>query len=538
MFWGAFAIIVLHNSTLTSALSIKPAPGPIVATTSGLVQGYLDTNTTSTQLHKWYGVRFAQDTSGNNRWKPPQPYFGTGIFNATAFGPACLQGRANGGNGTSVQSEDCLTVNIIAPVGAKNLPVYVYSFGGGFDSGAASDPKIDGSFLAAKGIVFVSYNYRLSLWAWPHAQEIADAGETQNFGLLDTRAAVEWVRTNIAAFGGDPTKITLGGESVGAEMTNLYMSAWPSDPIIRAAVMQSSDTSQPQWELGNQLEAISKNQSCPTGKGQLACLRTKSGTALQAVLLAIGNQFQPVIDNITIFKDYVKQTKEGRTANIPLLIGTNKDEGTLIVNGEPTAYDDEKAYINNLNFPFANVTELLDLYPVPSATFPSIFNATAGMWRDAHMVCLASNLGKWRTETLGLPVWRYHFELVANNLNSLGAVIGTFHGEDIRFVMGTTDTIVLSPPFIPVTPFEQQVSNYMVEAWTNFIKDPIAGPRIPGWVKYDPNNTTTMAVLGISATGATPGDHFAVDSSCQYWNTILPIYPQTFPACGNWTCSD
>lgn len=104
--------------------------------------------------------------------------------------------------------------------------------GGGFDSGAASDPKIDGSFLAAKvlsfllpcslyltyvqGIVFVSYNYRLSLFGYPHAAEIAEAGETQNFGLLDTRAAVEWVHTNIRQFGGDPSKITLGGESVGA----------------------------------------------------------------------------------------------------------------------------------------------------------------------------------------------------------------------------------------------------------------------------------------------------------------------------------
>ena len=88
--------------------------------------------------------------------------------------------------------------------------------GGGFDSGASSDPKIDGSFLAAKGIVFASYNYRLSLFGYPHAAEIAEAGETQNFGLLDTRAAVEWVRDNIAKFGGDPTKITLGGESVGA----------------------------------------------------------------------------------------------------------------------------------------------------------------------------------------------------------------------------------------------------------------------------------------------------------------------------------
>ena len=84
--------------------------------------------------------------------------------------------------------------------------------GGGFDSGASSDPKIDGSFMAAKGIVFASYNYRLSLWAWPHSAEIAEAGETQNFGLLDTRAAVEWIRANAKAFGGDPEKITLGGE--------------------------------------------------------------------------------------------------------------------------------------------------------------------------------------------------------------------------------------------------------------------------------------------------------------------------------------
>ena len=88
--------------------------------------------------------------------------------------------------------------------------------------------------------------------------------------------------------------------------------------------MASLPASQPQWQVGNQLEAISRNLSCPTEAGQLECLRTKSGTALQEILLSSGNQFQPVIDNITVFKDYVKQTREGRTARIPLLIGTNK----------------------------------------------------------------------------------------------------------------------------------------------------------------------------------------------------------------------
>ncbi|KAF4620476.1 hypothetical protein D9613_001143 [Agrocybe pediades] len=132
-----------------------------------------------------------------------------------------MQGRADGGNGKSIQSEDCLRVNVITPANAKNLPVYVYIYGGGFNSGSSSDLKIDGTYLAAKEIVFASFNYRLSLFAWPHAAEIAEAGETQNFGLLDTRAAVEWVVQNVKQFGGDPTKIALGGDSVGAGVLSI-----------------------------------------------------------------------------------------------------------------------------------------------------------------------------------------------------------------------------------------------------------------------------------------------------------------------------
>lgn len=110
------------------------------------------------------------------------------------------------------------------------------------------------------------------------------------------------------------------------------------------------------------------------------------------------------------------------------------------------------------------------LYPVPSAAFPSAYNASSQIWRDAHMQCLAHNLATERTRALDLPVWRYRFDLVANNLNSRGTRIGAFHGEDIRFVMGQTRLIVLDPPFVPATPAEIQVSNIMVDAWTNFIK--------------------------------------------------------------------
>ncbi|KAJ3574227.1 hypothetical protein NP233_g1904 [Leucocoprinus birnbaumii] len=334
---------LLHLSLLTLLVKAVPenrAPGLIVSTSSGLVKGTLDTKTIpETPLLKWLGIRFAQDTAGYNRWRPPKPVFPSlGVFDASEYGPACLQGRADGGNGTSVQSEDCLRINIIAPENAKNLPVYLYSYGGGFDSGSSSDPKIDGSYLAARGIVFASYNYRLSLFGFPHAQEIADEGQTQNLGLLDTRAAVEWLHANVAKFGGDPNKITLGGESVGAEMTNFYLSAYSKNSLIRGAIMQSGDTAQPMWPINSQISKIAANFSCPLGKGLLDCLRKKSGSELQQVLLDTGAQFQPVTDNITVWKDYVAQTQRGHTAKVPLLIGTNKDEGTLIVEGEPTAY--------------------------------------------------------------------------------------------------------------------------------------------------------------------------------------------------------
>ena len=122
--------ILLQASFIALALAQNPTTNDplLVSTTSGKIQGFRDTTTTSVALQKWYGVRFAQDTSGQNRWKPPKAFVDTkNVFNASAFGPACLQGRADGGNGTSIQSEDCLRINVIAPEGAKNLPVYLYS---------------------------------------------------------------------------------------------------------------------------------------------------------------------------------------------------------------------------------------------------------------------------------------------------------------------------------------------------------------------------------------------------------------------------
>ncbi|KAG8718400.1 hypothetical protein FRC08_005357 [Ceratobasidium sp. 394] len=161
------------------------------------------------------------------------------------------------------------------------------------------------------------------------------------------------------------------------------------------------------------------------------------------------------------------------------------------------------------------------------------------MWRDAHMLCLAHNLAKWRTEALQLPVWRYRYDLVASNLNSRGVRIGAFHGSDIRFVMGTVDTIVKSPPFVPATPEQRQISKLLVTAWTNFIKDPFSGPQVPGWKRFKDKDKTSLAVIGISTTGVGSLDHTVIDRPCEYWNELLPKFPAVFPSCWvnkTWSC--
>lgn len=197
--------------------------------------------------------------------------------------------------------------------------------------------------------------------------------------------------------------------------------------------------------------------------------------------------------------------------------------------------------------PWANLTRIEELYPTPSAEFPSTFNASSQMWRDAHMQCLVHNLATQRTQALNMPVWRYRFDLVAANLNSQGTSIGAFHGTDIRFVMGQLRLLAIDAPFIPATPDEIAVSNVMVDAWTNFIKggrpcgriymigrtvlnarfaDPFKGPQTEGWKQYDPEDPTTLALLGYSLTGAHPGDHFTADSTCSFWNEVVPTFPQ------------
>ena len=222
-------------------LVAAPAAAQSAAPRITLSQGVLD-GRTSEGVDSFKGVPFAAPPVGDLRWRPPAaaPAW-TGVRDASAFGPACMQRSPYEPN--LAVSEDCLTLNVWTPSdrprGAK-LPVMVWIYGGGFIIGASSQPGIDGTHLAQRGVVLVSLNYRLGRFGF-FAHPALDAGPAPvaNYGLMDQIAALKWVRDNIGAFGGDPGNVTVFGESAGGMSVNFLMASPAARGLFAKAISQS-----------------------------------------------------------------------------------------------------------------------------------------------------------------------------------------------------------------------------------------------------------------------------------------------------------
>src|SRR5229473_430074 len=225
-------------------LSAAACAADTVKTTNGILEGTVNP---VTGIHMFKGVPFAQPQVGDLRWKEPQPRENwAGVRKADQFGPRCPQRpvfgdmnfRSNG------MSEDCLYLNIWTPAKSANakLPVLVYFYGGGFIAGDGSEPRYDGESLATKGIVTVTLNYRLDVFGFfshPELTKESPHHASGNYGLLDQHAALLWVKRNIAAFGGDPNKITIGGESAGSLSVSAHMASPLSKDLIAGAIGES-----------------------------------------------------------------------------------------------------------------------------------------------------------------------------------------------------------------------------------------------------------------------------------------------------------
>jgi para-nitrobenzyl esterase len=235
---GLALAVALSAATPVSAQS----SGPVVQTSVGAVQG-----AALGDLNVYKGLPYAAPPTGWRRWRPPaEASAWKGVRDATKFGPACYQPKGPAGVYTSdvgPMSEDCLTLNVWAPAQVDKAPVLVWIHGGALTTGAGSEPIYDGARLAERGVVVVSINYRLGVLGYlahPELSKESREGVSGNYGLLDQIAALRWVRANIAAFGGDPSNVTIAGESAGGLSVMYLMAAPQARGLFHKAITQSA----------------------------------------------------------------------------------------------------------------------------------------------------------------------------------------------------------------------------------------------------------------------------------------------------------
>jgi cholinesterase len=317
-------------AAVTAAEEWKIGQG--VSTTSGLVSGRPSTLKGTEQVSEYLGIPYAAPPVGPLRWRPPQPFKGNGSLAATAWGPSCPQSappEANGGAGPAGNnmSEDCLSLNVWTKpqTGEKKKAVLVSIYGGGFNIGTSKTPDLIGSALADReDVVVVSMNYRLNIFGFPGA---TSAGfKEQNFGMLDIRAAVEWVRDNIAAFGGDPKRITLFGESAGGGATDYYAFGWKDDPIVHGVIPMSGSVFTRGIAAAENNDAwfrASSGLGCggaEAGEQTLKCMMEKNWKDVlkfvQSGMRVPGKTFGPIFDEKIIFKDYSARARAGFFAKV------------------------------------------------------------------------------------------------------------------------------------------------------------------------------------------------------------------------------
>ena len=481
-----FILLVLVASTYASSPLPGPEPGPVVAAPAGALRGAAVGG-----IRVFKGIPYALPPTGPLRWKPPVPAPSwKDTREATEFGSVCVQPKPQP---TSIyswnlrpMSEDCLSLNIWAPAGARNAPVFFWIHGGALSSGAGSDALYDGAALAARGLVVVSINYRLGVLgflAHPDLSAESSGNVSGNYGLLDQIAALRWVNRNVAAFGGDPANVTIAGESAGGLSVMYLMAAREARGLFARAVAQSAYMVSAQ-ELrttpfgGVAAESAGRSLAEKAGAADLAGLRSMDAEALTT--LAASSGFFPffVIDGRVLTRQIVDVFDHGEQAKVPLLAGFNSGEIRSLRSLMPPAVTDAATYEKEIRTRYVDLSDaFLALYP--SSHIEESMLATT---RDALYGWTAQRLVIKQTEA-GVPSFLYLFDHGYPAADARG--LHAFHASELPYVFGTADRTPARWPAVPATPVETQLTNAMLGYWASFARTGTpSAPDAPSWPAY------------------------------------------------------
>ncbi len=501
LFIAALLLVVLGLSTAlrSQTPAAAAASGPVVVTKAGRLRGLALSNP-SVALFK--AIHYGQSTAGNARFLPPKPVAAwDGVKDATRFGDVCPQGgdvgrRSSEGTALLPMSEDCLVLNVWTPAAdSARRPVMVWFHGRGFYAGAGSERLYDGARLAKRGdLVVVTVNHRLNVFGYLH---LAKAGGDRfkasgNAGVQDMQLALEWVRDNIAAFGGDAGNVTIFGESGGGAKVSTLLGTPSAKGLFKRAIIESGARL-----AGTPLATATRNAETVMAKLQVTTVEQLQSLPVATVLAAVTEtgrttpDFGPVVDAAYLPANMFEPVAAASAAGIPVIVGTNREEFALYARdhpkfGKPFSEDDLRADLAP-DFKNPGVEPLIAAYKQS--------RSTASPWD--LMVAIRSNrfhisaIRLAEAQSKVAPTWQYSFDFAPTAL-------GAAHGAEIGFVFSNATA---NPS---ARPGAKAVEDAMSEAWIAFAKT--GNPNhagMPSWPTYD---TTTRAVMIFNATTAVVND--------------------------------
>jgi len=511
---AALTLLVVCSGAARAADQVKTA--------NGVVEGTTEAN----GVRAFKGIPFAAPPVGDLRWKEPQPVQNwEGVKQATQFGPRCMQRpifgdmnfRSNG------MGEDCLYLNVWTPAksGNEKLPVLVYYYGGGFMAGDGSEPRYEGAAMAKKGIVALTVNYRLGVFgffAHPELTKESPKHASGNQGLLDQVAALKWVQQNIAAFGGDPKKVTIAGESAGSISVSSLMASPLSRDLIAGAIGESGaaiNPTLPPVPLAEGEDAGTKFGAAVNADTLAALRAMPADQVLEATAKPSVPRFASTIDGYFLSKSLVEIFSAGEQAHVPLLVGWNTEENNvrsvLGPNNEPTPENYKQALVRLYG---EQADEIAKLYP--GSTTEDVIQSGTDLASDRF---IAYSTWKWfdlQTKTGKSKVYRYLYARPRPAMNAsmgdataglAGGVIrgrgngapppparGAVHSAEIEYAMGN----LASNKVYAWTPDDYKVSETFLNYFANFVKT--GDPNGNGLLKWPASTDSSVQVMRIDVT--------------------------------------
>jgi para-nitrobenzyl esterase len=516
------------------------AASTLVTAVDGTFQGKLDTTGT---VRQFLGVRYAAPVTFNQRWKPPQPVTPSVVTqDATQFGNHCPQSFSFFGNATL--TEDCLFLNVYTPNKAgdqgfdrdEGRPVMVWIHGGALVTGESDE--YDATKLVQRGVVVVTINYRLgALGFLAHPALTGESSDhaSGNYGIQDQQAALKWVQRNISAFGGNPEKVTVFGESAGGLSTFVNLVSPTAKGLFHRAIVESGaymltepTLAQAQAAGLSFANAVGCNQ--PNPADVLTCLRALSVSTILAnqALTFVGLGPAPNVDGKVLTQSIGSALASGQFNRVPLMNGSNHDEWNLFValdfdlSGHPvTAATYPAAIAATILVPVSSPAVALVQAQYPGGSFPTYDQAVGALGTDAIFACTARFADELASEFV--PTFAYELNDENAPQNFLPAVsfpYGASHASELQYIFPFANPLEfgLRLPQTPLNANQQQLSDKMVGHWTEFANSGNPnGSGSPQWPQFHRDRQVMQSFVPPTPTTET---NFATAHQCAFWDQL------------------